>query len=174
MLDVATIKNALAVAGIPVLSVGTEGKLTTVIRVTGEQRDAVIAFLRNSDLAFTQMLDLFGADIEAREAVEADEEKGVPAQSATAGYLEVTYLLRSMSHDSDLHVKMSLPYEGDYHSIIHLFASAYLTERELCEMFGLILHDHPNPKRLVTNPHFTTPLLKSVAIRGKEDVWNRG
>ena len=47
------------------------------------------------------------------------------------------------------------------------------SERELCEMFGLYLEDHPNPNRLITNPKFTTPLLKTVKIRGREEVWNR-
>jgi NADH:ubiquinone oxidoreductase subunit C len=174
MLETAEIKSTLAVAGVATLSVETEGKLGTVIRVAPQHRDALIAYLRDSNLAFTQMLDIFGADIEARPAVEADLEKGIEAQAATAGYIEVTYFLRSMSNDTDIWVKMQLPYEGDYHSVIKYFLTAHLSERELCEMFGLTLHDHPNPKRLVTNPHFTTPLLKSVSIRGKEEVWNRG
>jgi len=174
MHDVAEIRSSLIVAGLSTLSVETEGKLGTVIRVTPHQRDAVITHLRDSDLAYTQLLDLFGADIEAREAIEADEEKGIEAADATAGYIEVTYFLRSMSTDSDIRVKMQLPYEADYHSMIELFASAYLTERELCEMFGLVLLDHPNPKRLVTNPHFTTPLLKKVPIRERGQLWDRG
>jgi NADH:ubiquinone oxidoreductase subunit C len=174
MLDAAEIRSTLTVAGIAALSIEQEGRLETVIRVTPDQRDEVIAYLRDGSLAFTQLLDLFGADIEARDAVEADADKGVEAVAARAGYIEVTYLMRSMSFDTDLWIKMQLPYESDYHSCIRLFASAYLTERELCEMFGLTLNDHPNPKRLVTNPHFPTPLLKSVPIRGKEDVWHRG
>ena len=174
MLETAEIRSALTIGAIPALSVQTEGCLGTVIRVAPEQRDAVLAFLLESDLAFTQLLDLFGADIEAKEAIEADEASGIAAQPARAGYIEVTYMLRSMTHDSDLWVKMQLPYGGDYHSAMRYFASAYLTERELCEMFGLVLLDHPNPKRLITNPHFTTPLLKRVPIRGKEDVWHRG
>ncbi|MCL2818235.1 MAG: NADH-quinone oxidoreductase subunit C [Actinomycetia bacterium] len=161
-------------AGLPFLSVEEEGKLGTVIRVTADQRDELVEFLRDNELAYTQLLDIFGADIEAREAVEADEEKGIAATPATAGYIEVTYFMRSMSADSDLRIKMQLPYESDYHSIIELFASAYLTERELCEMFGLVLLDHPNPKKLVTNQHFHTPLLKKVPIRGKEELWKRG
>ena len=174
MLETAEIRSALAVGAVPALSVQTESQLGTVIRVAPEQRDGVLAYLQESDLAFTQLLDLFGADIEAKEAIEADEEKGISAQPARAGYIEVTYLLRSMTHDTDVWVKMQLPYDSEYRSAIRLFASAYLTERELCEMFGLVLLDHPNPKRLITNPHFTTPLLKRVPIRGKEDVWHRG
>jgi len=173
MLDAAEIKSTLTVAGVPTISVETEGKLGTVIRVTPENRDAVIQYLRDSSLAFSQMLDIFGADIEAKPAVEADPEKGIEAQPATVGYIEVTYHLRSMEHDTDVRIKMQLPYASSYRSVIKLFLAALLSERELCEMFGLTLLDHPNPKRLLTNPHFTTPLLKSVPIRGKEEVWNR-
>jgi len=174
MLDATEIKSTLTVAGIPALSVETEGALGTVIRVTPEQRDAVIQYLRDGKLAFTQMLDILGADIEAKEAVEADSEKGIEAQPATVGYIEVTYHLRSMERNTDIWVKMQLPYGGTYRSVIKYFLTAHLSERELCEMFGLTLLDHPNPKRLLTNPHFTTPLLKSVPIRGKEEVWTRG
>jgi len=174
MLDTVEIRNALALAGIAAISVETEGVLGTVIRVTPEGRDEVIKYLRDGNLAFTQMLDIFGADIEAKPAVEADPEKNIEAQPATAGYIEVTYHLRSMSFNTDVRVKMQLPYGSQYRSVIKYFLTALLSERELCEMFGLILLDHPNPKRLLTNPHFTTPLLKSVAIRGKEEVWKRG
>jgi len=174
MLDATEIKSTLTVAGITTLSVETEGKLGTVIRVTDEHRDALFAYLRDSNLAFSQMLDLFGADIEAKPAVEADAEKGIEPRPATVGYIEVTYYLRSMANDTDIWVKMQLPYGGEYRSVIKFFLSANLSERELCEMFGLTLLDHPNPKRLITNPHFTTPLLKSVPIRGKGEVWKRG
>jgi NADH:ubiquinone oxidoreductase subunit C len=173
MLDATKLKSTLTVASVPFISVEEEGKLGAVIRVTPAHRDQLITYLRDSALAFTQMLDIFGADIEATDSVEGDEEKGIAARLATPGYIEVTYYLRSMSHDTDVRVKIQLPYAGTYRSIIDLFLSALLSERELCEMFGLVLEGHPNPKRLVTNPHFTTPLLKSVAIRGKEEVWKR-
>ena len=173
MLEATEIRSILSLASIPVLAVESEGKLGTVIRVTPQQRDGLLSHLRDSKLAFVQMLDIFGADIQSQPAVEPDPEKGIAPRAATAGYIEVTYYLRSQKHDTDVRAKMQLPYGSEYHSVIGLFLSALLSERELCEMFGLVLLDHPNPKRLVTNQNFVTPLLKSVPIRGKEEVWTR-
>ncbi|MCL2024860.1 MAG: NADH-quinone oxidoreductase subunit C [Coriobacteriia bacterium] len=172
-LDAIGLRGILASAGASFISCVDEGKLGTVIRVHATERDTVIAALRDGETAFTQMIDLFGADLEACEAVEADEEKGIEAQPAQPGCVEVTYFLRSMKYDYDVRVKMQLAYQADYHSVIDFFLSALLSERELCEMFGLTLLDHPNPKRLVTNKNYPTPLLKTTPIRSKEVVWTR-
>lgn len=155
------------------MSVETEGKLGIVVRVTPDQRDGVLLALRDSDLQFEQLLDTFGADLIGTDEVEADAEKGIEALPATLGCIEVTYYLRSYKHDTDVRLKMQLPYGATYYSIIEIYLSVYLAERELAEMFGLVLEGHPNPKRLVTNENFVTPLLKSVEIRGKDEVWPR-
>jgi len=102
-------------------------------------------------LQLEQLIDVFGADIN--------------------GKIEITYRLRSLTHNKDLLIKASLPYGGDYTSVGEVYASAWMPERELCEMFGLTLHGHPNPKRLLTTEGLPPFLRKEVAIRSKEDMW---
>ena len=151
------VNNLLEAAGVETLSVEEESKIGMVVRVVPEQVHATLLALRDGDLSFEMLLDTFGADL--------GEQAELP--------IEVTYHLRSLANDIDIRVKTRLPYDGEYHSVIDIFQSVYLPERELCEMFGLYLEDHPNPKRLLTNPEFTTPLRKSVQIRSKEEIWSR-
>lgn len=156
------VNNVLDTAGVTVSSVEEDAHLGIVIRVEPQDVHATLRALRDGELNFEMLVDTFGADL---------SEYGDEADTETP--IEVTYHLRSFENDCDVRVKTRLPFEGVYHSVIDLYTSVLLPERELCEMFGLFLEDHPNPKRLVTNPKFTTPLLKSVKIRGKEEVWNR-
>ena len=156
------VNKVLDAAGGTVSSVEEEAHLGIVIRVEPQDVHATLRALRDGELNFEMLVDTFGADL---------SEYGDEADTETP--IEVTYHLRSFENDCDVRVKTRLPFEGVYHSVIDLYTSVLLPERELCEMFGLFLEDHPNPKRLVTNPKFTTPLLKSVKIRGKEEVWNR-
>jgi len=126
--------------------------LGIVVRLDAIDVLVVMDALRQSDLLkIEQLIDLFGADIREQ--------------------IEVTYRLRSMTNNFDLMLKCELPYGGDYHSVGESFASAWLPERELCEMFGLVLHDHPNPKRLLTTDVMPPFLRKEVRIRSKEEIW---
>ena len=155
------INNVLDAASVTVKSVDEVPHLGVVIRVEPGDVHSTLYALRDGELRFEMLVDTFGADL----SVYGDE-----ADIDTP--IEVTYHLRSFVNDCDVRVKTRLPFEGVYHSVIDIFTSVLLPERELCEMFGLYLEDHPNPKRLITNPKFTTPLLKSVPIRGREEVWN--
>lgn len=161
-LEKTLVNNVLDTAGVTVVSVDEDAHLGIVIRVEPQEVHPTLRALRDGELKFEMLLDTFGADL---------SEFGDDADSETP--IEVTYHLRSFVNDCDIRVKTRLPFNGVYHSVIDIFTSVLLPERELCEMFGLYLEDHPNPKRLVTNPKFTTPLLKTVKIRGKEEVWNR-
>lgn len=156
------INSVLEAAGVTVQSVDEVPHLGVVIRVEPSAAHETLRALRDGELKFEMLVDTFGADL---------SEYGDEADTETP--IEVTYHLRSFVNDCDVRVKFRLPFEGVYHSVIDLFQSVLMPERELCEMFGLYLEDHPNPKRLITNPKFVHPLLKSVPIRGKEEVWNR-
>lgn len=155
------INNVLDAANVTVKSVDEDSHLGVVIRVEPDDVHPTLRALRDGELKFEMLVDTFGADL----SVYGDE-------ADTETPIEVTYHLRSFVNDCDVRVKTRLPFEGVYHSVIDIFTSVLLPERELCEMYGLYLEDHPNPKRLITNPKFTTPLLKSVPIRGREEVWN--
>ena len=156
---VTSLLDAASIAG--AYQIGEESKLGVVVRTDIEDVLSVLDALRqgNEDssedgdagLQFDQLIDVFGADVRER--------------------IEVTYRLRSLSSNADVIVKFELPYGGTYHSVGEVYAAAWMPERELCEMFGLVLENHPNPKRLLTTEGLPPFLRKEVAIRTKEDIW---
>ena len=153
LLDSASIAGAYQIA--------EESKLGVVVRTDIEDVISVLGTLRQGSedssgdsgdgLQFEQLIDVFGADVRDR--------------------IEVTYRLRSLSSNADVMVKFELPYGGSYYSVGEVYAAAWMPERELCEMFGLVLESHPNPKRLLTTEGLPPFLRKEVAIRTKEDIW---
>lgn len=155
------VNSVLEAAGITAQSVEEDAHLGVVVRVKPEDVHATLQALRDGELKFEMLVDTFGADL---------SEYGEEADTETP--IEVTYHLRSFENDCDVRVKFRLPFEGEYHSVVDLFLSVLTSERELCEMFGLYLEDHPNPKRLITNTKFSKALLKSVKLRGRDEIWN--
>ena len=152
---VTSLLDAASIAG--AYQIGEESKLGVVVRTDIEDVLSVLDALHkgsedsNAGLHFEQLIDVFGADVRER--------------------IEVTYRLRSLSSNADVIVKFELPYGGTYHSVGEVYAAAWMPERELCEMFGLVLENHPNPKRLLTTEGLPPFLRKEVAIRTKEDIW---
>lgn len=155
MPELSQINNILADAGIEALSVEVESAIGLVIRVNESDVLKTLEALRDSEIAFTLLLDTFGADMDE------DEE------------IEVTYHLRSLTENVDIRVKTRIPHGGTLNSATGLFTSGLLAERELAEMYGLYLEGHPNPKRLLTTEAYLNPLLKSTPIRTKEEMWKR-
>jgi NADH:ubiquinone oxidoreductase subunit C len=144
LLDVAT--------GIGSYQIGEESKLGVVVRLGSEDTVAVLDVLhKDTDLRFEQLIDVFGADLR--------------------NLIEVSYRLRSLVNNIDLIIKCELPYGAVYSSVGEVYAAAWMPERELCEMFGLVLANHPNPKRLLTTDALPPFLRKDVAIRTKEEIW---
>jgi NADH:ubiquinone oxidoreductase subunit C len=127
-------------------------KLGLVLRIEPEANVSTLTTLRAG--GFVQLLDTFGVDM--GEAI------------------EVTYRLRALEGETskaDLFVKLNLPYGATLASVSSVFHSALLAERELCELFGLKLSGHPNPKRLLTTEGLPPFLRKEIAIRTKEELW---
>ena len=146
------ITAVLQSASIAALSLAEESCLGLVLRVDVDALVATLAALKDSDLGFAQLIDLFGADLL--------EKRGV---------IEVTYRLRSLERDFDLFVKTDLEAGGVLPSVTGLYLSALLPEREAAEMFGLSLTGHPNPKHLLLTDGVPPMLLKSVPIRSAEE-----
>ena len=152
---VTTLLDSASIAG--AYQIAEESKLGVVVRTDIEDVISVMDALRQGSedssggLQFEQLIDVFGADVRDR--------------------IEVTYRLRSLSSNADVVVKFELPYGGSYYSVGEVYAAAWMPERELCEMFGLALENHPNPKRLLTTEGLPPFLRKEVAIRTKEDIW---
>ncbi|MCL2332469.1 MAG: NADH-quinone oxidoreductase subunit C [Actinomycetia bacterium] len=152
--DRARIQEVLETAGVAPVSLAEESFLGLVLRVGSDQLlDTFAALKASEDLAFEQLIDLFGADLLEKR-----------------GAIEVTYRLRSLSRSSDLVVKIDLPAGGMLSSVTDFYLSALLPEREVCEMFGLLLTGHPNPKRLLLTDGVPPLLLKSVPVRTVEEA----
>lgn len=105
------------------------------------------------DNGYDFMVDLFGIDTEE--------------------HVQVVYILRHHETLEDVHLKLNQAYGSTYTSVWKIYASALMPEREVCEMFGLKLANHPNAKRLVTTDGCPPYLLKETKIRTAEQVQNR-
>ncbi len=150
--DVTVTRRILDAAGASA-SVEEVPILGVVCRVPAEQARTALLALRDSDLGFTFMVDLFGID--------------------TGDAIDVVYHLRSLSRDEEVFVKAEHAYDSVLTSVWKVFPAAHFPERECAELFGLTLADHPNPKRLLTTDGVPPLLRKSVAIRSAEEVRNR-
>lgn len=139
-------------AGVPA-QVEEVPNLGPVFRVeAGRVRDALMA-LKVSDRDIDCLMDTFGID--------------------TGEAIDVVYRTRSRSRDEDVVIKALHSYDSVYTSVWDLFPSALMPERELCELFGMRLAGHPNPKRLLTTDGIPPLLRKSVEIRGADEVRDR-
>jgi NADH:ubiquinone oxidoreductase subunit C len=146
------LSTAFTTAGIDVeLSDETVG---TLARIAPADVPAALEALRDGELAFAFLVDLFASD--------------------TGEALELTYHLRSFTRDEELFVRCAVPYDGDVPSAWRVYPAALYPEREAAELFGMTFPGHPNPKRLLTSDEVTEPLLrKSIEIRTEEEVHDR-
>ncbi|MGV8082189.1 MAG: NADH-quinone oxidoreductase subunit C [Coriobacteriia bacterium] len=144
--------SVLEKAGVSFVPEETPG-LGTVYRVPADSVRPALAALRTAEHGFTFLVDLFGIDIG----------EGIDA----------VYRLRSFALAEDVVIKAAHSYDGVLGSVWDLFPAALMPERELCELFGLKLSGHPNPKRLVTTDGCDPFLLKAVPIRTAEEVRDR-
>ena len=155
MLKSADITRILQSAHVTPVSLADESCLGLVLRIESDRLlDAFAALKASTDPAFDQLIDLFGADLL--------EKRGV---------IEVTYRLRSFAHDDgDLTIKIGLPAGGTLPSVSDFYLAALLPEREVCEMFGLKLTGHPNPKYLLLSEDVPPMLLKATPIRTAQEA----
>lgn len=151
--DVTAVASLLAKAGIESATVDTVPVLGVVVRVDAPALRDAIAALKGSDAAFDFMVDLFGVD--------------------TGEAIDVVVHLRSFSRDEDIYLKSAHAYDSIHHSIWDIFPAALMPEREMCELFGMKLANHPNPKRLLTTDGVPPYLRKSTLIRTAEEVRDR-
>ena len=150
MISKAHIAELLSAASVKPISLEEESHLGLVLRVNVVDLLTTFAALQDS---FEQLIDLLGADLLARD-----------------GAIEVTYRLRSLRENTDLVIKVALTPGAALPSVTGFYLSALLPEREACEMFGLKLTGHPNPKHLLLTEGLPPMLLKSVPLRSEEDI----
>jgi len=87
-----------------------------------------------------------------------------------SGEFEIFYQLLSMTKRKRLRVKYSVKEDQAVESIIDVFKSADWAEREMFDMFGIIVNNHPYLKRLIMPEDWHGyPLLKTYPLIGDEE-----
>ena len=83
------------------------------------------------------------------------------------GEFEIFYQMLSMNKRKRLRVKCRIKENEPIQSIEPLFRSADWSEREMYDMFGILLNNHPYPKRiLMPDDWHGHPLKKSYPLQG--------
>jgi len=88
---------------------------------------------------------------------------------AQKGGFEVFYQLLSMEKHERARVKCFVPQGETLHSVTEVYKSANWSEREMYDMFGILLENHPYMKRLLMPDDWQGhPLLKTYPLQGDE------
>lgn len=88
---------------------------------------------------------------------------------ATRGGFEIFYEMLSMSKHKRLRVKTFIEQKEPIESIYGLFRMASWSEREMYDMYGVKVLNHPNMKRiLMPDDWYDHPLLKTYPLQGDE------
>ena len=115
----------------------------------------VIQFLKsNENCKFKQLIDIAGVDF-------PQEEKR----------FKLIYLF--LSHEHNNRVKLSINFETNQiiQSITKIFPSANWMEREVFDMYGIKLKNHPDLRRILTDYGFKGhPLRKDFPLTGFNEV----
>ena len=115
----------------------------------------VIQFLKSNERCkFKQLIDIAGVDY-------PDSEKR----------FQLVYLL--LSHENNIRIKVSTQFQLDQtiNSITKIFPSANWMEREVFDMYGIKLKNHPDLRRILTDYGFKGhPLRKDFPLTGFNEV----
>jgi len=125
------------------------GELTLEVRVESVAR--IIKFLRDdSACRFEMLIDICGVDYPERDP-----------------RFEVVYHLLSVSNNMRIRVKVGVEEEGAVPSVSALYSTAGWFEREVWDLFGIYVTDHPDLRRLLTDYGFEGhPLRKDFPLTG--------
>jgi NADH-quinone oxidoreductase subunit C len=122
-----------------------------VVYIKSEDNYGVLELLRD-ELGYTQLSELSAID-----------------WLAEKGQFEVFYQMLSMSKRKRLRVKMFIDENEAVNSVEKLFRSADWSEREMFDMFGIKLNNHPFPKRILMPDDWEGfPLRKTYPLQGDE------
>ena len=126
-----------------------------LIEVDKEDIVDVVQFLKsNENCKFKQLIDIAGVDY-------PDNEKR----------FELVYLF--LSHENNLRIKLLIKFETDQSisSLTKIFPSANWMEREVFDMYGIKLRNHPDLRRILTDYGFKGhPLRKDFPLTGFNEV----
>ncbi|HUG84532.1 MAG TPA: NADH-quinone oxidoreductase subunit C [Euzebya sp.] len=115
---------------------------------------AVLAFCKNDPAVACELLsDLAAVHWPAGVSENNDQETtGWPTftEVNTDGRIELDYLLRSISRNHWLRVRVEVPdVDPAVQSATAQYASANFMEREVLDLMGVTFTDHPNPARIM-------------------------
>ncbi len=89
---------------------------------------------------------------------------------AKSGEFEIFYQLLSMTKKKRVRVKFTIKEDQAVETISDVFKSADWSEREMFDMFGIIVNNHPYLKRLIMPEDWHGyPLLKTYPLIGDEE-----
>ena len=106
-----------------------------LFKTSPEDLVEVIKFLKlNEKNKFKQLIDIAGIDY-------PEDEKR----------FKLVYLL--LSHENNIRVKIQIEFENEQqiNSITHIFPAANWMEREVFDMYGVKLKNHPDLRRILTD-----------------------
>ncbi|MDD2837479.1 MAG: NADH-quinone oxidoreductase subunit C [Sulfuricurvum sp.] len=88
---------------------------------------------------------------------------------ATEGKFEIFYQMLSMSKRKRVRVKCKIDEKESIESVEKLFRSADWSEREMYDMFGVVVNNHPYMKRILMPDDWEGfPLRKTYPLQGDE------
>jgi len=88
-----------------------------------------------------------------------------------SGEFEVFYQLLSMTKRKRMRVKCAIKEDVAIETVTDVFKSADWAEREMFDMFGIVVNNHPYLKRLIMPEDWHGhPLLKSYPLIGDEEA----
>ncbi len=88
---------------------------------------------------------------------------------AQEGKFEVFYQMLSMSKRKRLRIKCKIDEKESIQSVEKLFRSADWSEREMYDMFGIVINNHPYMKRILMPDDWEGfPLRKTYPLQGDE------
>ncbi len=122
-----------------------------IVYIRPEDNYGVLELLRD-ECGYTQLSELSAIDWLAQK-----------------GQFEVFYQMLSMGKRKRLRVKMFIDENQAVNSVEKLFRSADWSEREMYDMFGIKLNNHPFPKRILMPDDWEGwPLRKTYPLQGDE------
>lgn len=128
---------------------------TLVLRIAPAEVVAMMTRLRDdAELDFKMMIDLTAVHYPNRDP-----------------QFDVVYHLLSVYQNHRLRVKVGLPEGEPIDSVIPVWGCANWYEREMYEMFGILVRNHPDLRRLLTDYDFDGfPLRKDFPLSGHHEM----
>ncbi|HEX5622971.1 MAG TPA: NADH-quinone oxidoreductase subunit C [Sulfuricurvum sp.] len=122
-----------------------------VVMIKAEDNFGVIELLKN-ECDYNQLSELSAIDWLAAE-----------------GKFEVFYQMLSMAKRKRLRIKCKIDEKESIQSVEKLFRSADWSEREMYDMFGIVINNHPYMKRILMPDDWEGfPLRKTYPLQGDE------